>query len=132
MSRRITCHSEGTTARILFLWRGVLRNGRLHARSIAAMAIKNQKHTSKGAGMYCSNCGTELQPNQAACAKCGTRVPLMRGAQPAAAVARPADVPYADFWVRLGAFVIDSILLTVIWVLVPLAIRMAGLPVWLV
>jgi uncharacterized RDD family membrane protein YckC/Tfp pilus assembly major pilin PilA len=83
--------------------------------------------------MYCSNCGTELQPNQAVCAKCGTRVPFTR-AQPAAAVAamaRPADVPYADFWVRLGAFVIDSILLTIIWLLVPVVVRMAGLPVWL-
>jgi len=84
--------------------------------------------------MYCSNCGTELQPNQAVCAKCGTRVPFTR-AQPAAAAAatvRPADVPYADFWVRLGAFVIDSILLTIIWILVPVVVRMAGLPMWLV
>jgi uncharacterized RDD family membrane protein YckC/Tfp pilus assembly major pilin PilA len=83
--------------------------------------------------MYCSNCGTELQPSQAVCAKCGTRVPLMK-TQPAggrAAVARAVDLPYADFWARLGAFVIDSIVLTLIWVLVPLAVRAAGLPVWL-
>jgi uncharacterized RDD family membrane protein YckC/Tfp pilus assembly major pilin PilA len=82
--------------------------------------------------MYCSNCGTELNPNQAVCAKCGTRVPFMTGQTAArAAVAAESATPFADFWVRLGAFIIDCILLTVLWFVLPLTVRAAGWPVWL-
>lgn len=86
--------------------------------------------------MFCSNCGTELQPNQAVCSKCGTRVPFMSGraAAPRAAVATAVATPYADFWVRLAAFIIDSLILSVVlWVAVPMAVTAAlgKFPPWL-
>lgn len=79
--------------------------------------------------MYCSNCGTELQPNEAVCGKCGARVPFMSGqaaARAPAAVAGELATPYADFWVRLAAFLIDSILLSIVlWILLPMVLSAA-------
>ena len=85
--------------------------------------------------MYCSNCGTELQPNQAVCAKCSTRVPFMSGQAAArSAVAAQAESPYADFFVRLAAFVVDNLILgVVLWMVLPIAMTAATgkYPPWL-
>ena len=89
--------------------------------------------------MFCSKCGTRLEPGAAFCTTCGTPVtgPLPPAAMtpnpmtpatfsPAPAVATgaapvyagyPADVPlpspYAGFWLRFVAYLIDSIVLSV-------------------
>jgi uncharacterized RDD family membrane protein YckC len=57
--------------------------------------------------MFCTNCGVAIYEGAAFCSKCGQAVD--RGAKAAA----PGKVAYAGFWLRLVAFVIDSLVLAI-------------------
>ena len=55
---------------------------------------------------FCPTCGAELQYKDAEiCPKCGVRIK---------SPPKPAEEPYAGFWIRLGAWVIDTIILAVV------------------
>lgn len=62
---------------------------------------------------FCPVCGAALTAGAQFCGNCGTR---LSPAGPAAATAgAPAvDFEYAGFWMRLVAFIVDSVILTVI------------------
>lgn len=55
---------------------------------------------------FCPTCGAELQYKDAEiCPKCGVRIK---------SPPKTAEEPYAGFWIRLGAWVIDTIILAVV------------------
>ena len=55
---------------------------------------------------FCPTCGAELQYKDAEiCPKCGVRIK---------SPPKPAEEPYAGFWIRFGAWVIDTIILAVV------------------
>lgn len=61
--------------------------------------------------MFCRHCGKEIDENVEFCPFCQTRVSLK--------TQRISDAPqvtYAGFWNRFGAYIIDSIILIVIFV----------------
>jgi uncharacterized RDD family membrane protein YckC len=76
--------------------------------------------------MYCSKCGTKLADDTVFCSSCGqptsVTVPASGVGMPASSVTRYAQTgamlvvpsPYAGFWLRLLAFLIDLILLGVV------------------
>jgi uncharacterized RDD family membrane protein YckC/Tfp pilus assembly major pilin PilA len=69
--------------------------------------------------MYCAKCGTQGEAGHTVCVKCGTPLtdhPYQAPRAPVTSrVERPTSgpTPYAGFWVRLAAFVIDYIILIV-------------------
>lgn len=86
--------------------------------------------------MYCSKCGTAVSPDSAFCTACGT--PQVRPAIAApGAVTVPPNVGvagysagrgqfvYGDFWLRLVAYVLDSLIMGVI--IVPLFLVLAAI-----
>ncbi len=57
--------------------------------------------------MFCQSCGKEVPDAAAACQHCGKPAPAQESSAPAAAAPLP---PYAGFWLRFLAVVIDFIL----------------------
>jgi uncharacterized RDD family membrane protein YckC len=95
--------------------------------------------------MFCSKCGTSITDGATFCSACGQPIspaaplgtaPAPRGSglapayippMPAAAFAPPLPSPYAGFWLRLVAHLIDDLLLGIgIGILVLLAVAMVG------
>ena len=73
---------------------------------------------------FCPKCGNELEPNSTFCASCGADLRTRKGkskanvstiteAAPKPQI-KPETVQYADFWIRLLALIIDSILIGII------------------
>ncbi|MEN6610961.1 MAG: RDD family protein [Methanoregulaceae archaeon] len=55
---------------------------------------------------FCPTCGAELQFKDAEiCPKCGVRIK---------SPPKPAEEPYAGFWIRFGAWLIDTIILLIV------------------
>jgi uncharacterized RDD family membrane protein YckC len=91
--------------------------------------------------MYCSKCGTQLADDTVFCSHCGQPTGLTAARLPgagtaASGLARPAAAgamlvvpsPYAGFWLRLLAYLIDHILLgVVLGVVAMLAIAAIGI-----
>jgi len=70
----------------------------------------------------CSGCGTVNEASSVYCYKCGVRLP--------AEILREAEtigIP-AGFWIRLGAFLIDQIILSIIGFVIILSL--SGLSLW--
>src|SRR6202030_3311661 len=83
--------------------------------------------SNHGVIMFCSKCGTNLAPGSLFCQVCGTAAPTSSAvpalppagspaATPAAAAVSPHWLPpatraLAGFWLRVGACLIDSVLL---------------------
>lgn len=75
--------------------------------------------------MYCSKCGTEIKDDASFCRNCGAAVgtlPVASGAAapsypPAVHSAQPSqtEADYAGFWLRLVAYIIDGILVGVVF-----------------
>jgi uncharacterized RDD family membrane protein YckC len=57
--------------------------------------------------MFCTNCGVAIYEGAAFCSKCGQAVNAGAG------IVAPGKVAYAGFWLRLVAFVIDSLVLAI-------------------
>jgi uncharacterized RDD family membrane protein YckC len=81
--------------------------------------------------MYCSRCGTAQADNAAFCGTCGqplgaalrpaaaSAVPVAAAPTPPVMVATPMGIPaahspYAGFWLRFVAYVIDSLMITLV------------------
>jgi uncharacterized RDD family membrane protein YckC len=72
--------------------------------------------------MFCSSCGSQLNPGSRFCNQCGAPI---SSAPPAAYAAQPgtthpsglaaphAGPPYAGFWLRVGAYLIDGVILAI-------------------
>jgi uncharacterized RDD family membrane protein YckC len=79
---------------------------------------------------FCPVCGAALTAGAQFCGNCGTRLTPGRPAAPAvggpAAGVPGATVVYAGFWIRFVAFIIDSIILTVIQIPISLIIEGTG------
>ncbi len=78
--------------------------------------------------MYCAKCGTQGEAGHTVCVKCGTPLSDHPYQAPRAPVTPPAGTssgpsPYAGFWVRAAAFVIDYIILVFIWVAATAVVR---------
>ena len=76
--------------------------------------------------MNCPHCGAGLEDNSRFCGACGQSVAAWPARQ-----ASPAPVAFAGFWLRLAAYVIDSILLGFVLgnlLLRPLMGRPGGIP----
>jgi uncharacterized RDD family membrane protein YckC len=79
--------------------------------------------------MKCDVCGRDNPPEARFCANCGaalTAAPVQAPAPatPPAAPAAPGE--YAGFWIRLGAAVIDYLILTVVSFLIAFPMRFAA------
>lgn len=60
--------------------------------------------------MYCAKCGAQVAEGVAFCAACGQ--PTSGGGAPGYAATAPApQVPYAGFWLRFVAYIIDGFVL---------------------
>lgn len=63
----------------------------------------------------CSSCGAENPTDARFCGRCGAALETIPTAQPAATVpttaAAPPTMDYAGFWLRVGAWAIDSVVL---------------------
>jgi uncharacterized RDD family membrane protein YckC len=66
--------------------------------------------------MYCSKCGSTIPENAGFCTACGQQAfstavaPIARSYSPVSAAPRIPTLPYAGFWLRVVAHLIDSIL----------------------
>jgi uncharacterized RDD family membrane protein YckC len=68
--------------------------------------------------MYCQKCGAQNDDQAAFCDKCGTTLQKASPASTAGVAAAPGAVQHAGFWRRLGAFVIDWLIMSAVqWVL---------------
>ena len=95
--------------------------------------------------MFCSKCGTLITDGATFCSACGQatgavvpvgtapaplasgRPPAYMAQAPAAAIARALPSPYAGFWLRVVAHLIDDVLLGIgIGILVLLGVAMVG------
>ena len=64
---------------------------------------------------FCSNCGREISDQAVSCPQCGHPGPSHR-ANPLDAIAGPVtQAPYADFGSRVGAFLIDGVIIFAIF-----------------
>jgi uncharacterized RDD family membrane protein YckC len=85
--------------------------------------------------LHCSKCGTEIPEHSTVCPACGALAAESSGGESEIAssgerLGAPIRVAYAGFWLRVVAFLIDSLLLGVflgIVVLMPLLAK-AGIP----
>ena len=69
--------------------------------------------------MYCSQCGSENTSQARFCASCGTRLDQGVPAQSTAPEPQQAaERQYAGFWIRFGAWIIDTIVVFVSMILV--------------
>lgn len=78
--------------------------------------------------MYCSACGADLKEGEQACGACGR--PVGNGSAESQKAAR-RPVAFAGFWLRLAAYLIDSLLLGFVLgnlLLRPLMGRPGGIP----
>jgi uncharacterized RDD family membrane protein YckC/Tfp pilus assembly major pilin PilA len=73
--------------------------------------------------MFCSHCGAQVDTAKSFCANCGKS---LSGASPAASAVSHLPPPYAGFWRRAGAWVLDYIALVIIMVLVAMPLSLAG------
>jgi uncharacterized RDD family membrane protein YckC len=74
---------------------------------------------------FCPVCGATLTTGAQFCGNCGTRLSPAGTIAPGPA-ASAAGVEYAGFWIRLVAFIVDAVILTVIDILITLIIEGAG------
>jgi uncharacterized RDD family membrane protein YckC len=82
--------------------------------------------------MFCSRCGLKVEEGQRFCQACGQEV---AGSAPVAATSAPvhAPLPYAGFWIRFAAYLIDGLILGIPYVIVLIVwiTSMGGLAVML-
>jgi uncharacterized RDD family membrane protein YckC len=65
--------------------------------------------------MYCHKCGGKNDDQAAFCDKCGVALQKPTPETGAAVPAYPAAVQYAGFWRRVGAYLIDSLIVGAVW-----------------
>ncbi|MGH9681015.1 MAG: RDD family protein [Candidatus Acidiferrales bacterium] len=67
--------------------------------------------------MFCSRCGLKVEEGQHFCQSCGQEV---GGSAPAVAASGPvsAPLPYAGFWIRFAAYLIDGLILGIPYMIV--------------
>lgn len=73
--------------------------------------------------MFCSQCGAQVDTTKPFCANCGKS---LSGAASAAAAVSHLPPPYAGFWRRVGAWVLDYIALVIIMVVLAMPLSLAG------
>jgi uncharacterized RDD family membrane protein YckC/Tfp pilus assembly major pilin PilA len=73
--------------------------------------------------MFCSQCGAQVDTTKPFCANCGRS---LSGATSAAAAVSHLSPPYAGFWRRVGAWVLDYIALVIIMVVLAMPLSLAG------
>ena len=84
--------------------------------------------------MFCSRCGVRVEEGNRFCQACGqevgvTAAPAAAGALPppiAVSARVPAPLPYAGFWERVAAYLIDGLILGIPFGFVVLFIIMSG------
>ena len=76
--------------------------------------------------MYCQKCGAPNDDQAAFCDKCGAALHKAGPAPSMAAPAYPAAVQYAGFWRRVGAFVIDWIIVGVVQTVIQVILMGVG------
>jgi uncharacterized RDD family membrane protein YckC len=65
--------------------------------------------------MHCHKCGAKNDDQAAFCDKCGVALQKPTPETGAAVPAYPAAVQYAGFWRRVGAYLIDSLIVGAVW-----------------
>jgi uncharacterized RDD family membrane protein YckC len=65
--------------------------------------------------MYCHKCGAQNDDQAAFCDKCGTALQKASPAPTTAAPPYPVAVQHAGFWRRVGAYLIDSLIVGAVW-----------------
>jgi uncharacterized RDD family membrane protein YckC len=68
--------------------------------------------------LFCSNCGASVNPGDPFCSKCAAPQPGSHGAP---AVAAPR-AEYAGFWIRFAAWLLDAIIIGVVFTPIQVAI----------
>jgi len=68
----------------------------------------------------CPQCGTAINPDTSLCPNCGSAAPGIGVQEPRFAVAEQQKVEYAGFWVRVGAWVVDILVLSIIQIVLSL------------
>jgi uncharacterized RDD family membrane protein YckC/Tfp pilus assembly major pilin PilA len=82
--------------------------------------------------MYCPNCGTAVSESQRFCANCGTSLQTAKQApisvfdSPPSPSIAAVEPPYAGFWRRAWAWLIDYVVFTLVFYVLALIIGAAG------
>src|SRR5689334_248673 len=73
--------------------------------------------------MFCNYCGAQVDTSKPYCANCGRS---LSGAPAAAAAVNIGIPPYAGFWKRVGAWILDYIALVIIMMALALPLSLTG------
>jgi uncharacterized RDD family membrane protein YckC len=73
--------------------------------------------------MFCTQCGAQVDSSKQFCANCGKS---LSGATPAASAVSHLSPPYAGFWRRVAAWILDYIILIVIMMVLAVPLSLAG------
>src|SRR5512132_2248040 len=65
-------------------------------------------------GLFCSNCGAQVLPGQTYCPKCAAPQPTQAGYMPPVTTAA-VGARYAGFWIRFAAWLLDAIIVGVVF-----------------
>jgi len=76
--------------------------------------------------MYCQKCGAQNDDQAAFCDKCGTTLQKASPTPTAGAAVSPGVVQYAGFWRRLGASVIDGLIIGAAQTVIQIILMVAG------
>jgi uncharacterized RDD family membrane protein YckC/Tfp pilus assembly major pilin PilA len=71
--------------------------------------------------LYCTHCGAKVDTTQQYCGNCGKPV----GSSPAVSESAPAQ-PYAGFWKRLAAWILDYIVILLVIILLAIPLSLMG------
>ena len=77
--------------------------------------------------MFCHKCGAQNDDQAAFCDKCGTALQKASPAPSTAAPPYPAAIQYAGFWRRVGAYLIDSLIVGAVWTAIYYTLVAAGI-----
>jgi uncharacterized RDD family membrane protein YckC len=77
--------------------------------------------------MYCQKCGAQTDDQAAFCDKCGTALQKASPETGATAPTYPAAVQYAGFWRRLGAAIIDGLIVGAVTLVIYLVLIVGGI-----
>ena len=93
-------------------------------------------HNYEPNSSYCTTCGREVEPDSRFCDNCGAVIDPLESGGPAYAPGMPYPLPGADapaveymgFWIRLAAWLIDAVLLSIVNFLVGFALGLGDNP----
>lgn len=85
---------------------------------------------------YCPNCGAAVDSDAQFCQNCGAAIgfeePTTKEPQPPPPSAPETQIVYAGFWERLLAYIIDAVIIGIIWAIISAVFLQYYYPPWTV